>query len=258
MNGISLNIFGRNIVLNYNDISLLRKYAPLQMGENNFPKDLTDEEFIKKISTFIKYNFERSAKYIGQNHSIKKVIDVGSGMSLFDIILYKLSSTETQGPNVYLVDKSERIGGHATPYVKDENQHGFYNSWDCAIDVIKASNIPLDDFNFLSPEDSWPDDVDIIVSQYSWLWHYPSKTYLERAYNSLRPGGKLIVDVMYLKEKDQAEEISELFKSKPIGFHETGAVINDENYVHPFFKKPMKELYHIINGRHGMTCCWVK
>lgn len=263
MYNVKLEVFGHNITLSYSDIEILRKFAPLQMGEHHFYKILTNEEFLDKLRIFLQYNFRRTAQFIGWDHSLEKVIDVGSGISSFDLILYKLiNSTTTKSPEFYLVDKSTRVGGHATPYVDNEIKHGFYNSWDCVEDCIKTSNLPREKFYFLDPSQAWPDNVDLVVSQYSWLWHYPSPTYLERAFNSLRPGGKLIVDVMYVRDRDQIKEISDLFGSYPVTGTEMPPDGSNNNFassdVHPVFKKPMNELYFSVNGKIGKTCCWVK
>ena len=260
MHNIDLNIFGQPIRLSYSNIELLQHFASLQMGEHNF-YGITDEwDFLDKFSIFVKYNFQRTAQFIGWDHRTRKVIDVGSGISTFDIILYKLlksvNSTKLIQPEFYLVDKSERTGGHAVPYVNNASEHGFYNSWDCVNDCIDTSNVSKESFIFLTPEDNWPSDVDLVVSQYSWLWHYPSQTYLEREYASLRPGGKMIVDVMNVKDRDQVGEISALFKNPPVDFIEYS--INNPNDLHPVFKKSMNELYHIIDGKFGKTCCWIK
>ena len=263
MYSINLEVFGHTITLSYNDIELLRKFAPLQMGEHNFYKILNHDEFLNKLRILLQYNFRRTAQFIGWNHSVQKVIDVGSGISSFDLILYKLvtaNSNKTQ-PMFYLVDKSERSGGHSMPYVDNAADHGCYNSWNCVEDCISASNISRENFCFLDPEQPWPDHVDLVVSQYSWLWHYPSQVYLERAFNSLRPGGKLIVDLLYLKNKDQVKEISDIFGTLPVDSIELppdGSSANYTSGVHPFFKKPMTELYHNINGKIGKTCCWIK
>jgi SAM-dependent methyltransferase len=261
MHDIDLTIFNHPIRLSYNDIELLRKFAPLQMGEHQFYEITTTEEFIEKFAIFIRYNFQRTAQFIGWDHSIRKVIDVGSGISTFDLILHKLlqsvNPTKSIQSKFYLVDKSERTGGHSVPYVNDASEHGFYNSWDCVNDCIATSNISKENFIFLTPEENWPSDVDLIVSQYSWLWHYPSQTYLERAYASLRPGGKLIVDIMNVKNRDQVGEISKVFKNPPVAFMEYPCLDNIDD-LHPFFKKPINELYHIVDGNIGQTCCWIK
>ena len=263
MQEVDLTVFGHNIRLSYSDIELLRKFSPLQMGEHNFRNINSDEDFFHTFKMFLQFNFQRTAQFIGWGNRIRKVIDIGSGISTFDLILYQLLSIRgsSELPQFYLVDKSERIGGHSLPYVDHEDKHGFYNSWDCVKDCIKTSNISKDHFHFLDPADAWPTEVDLIVSQYSWLWHYPSRRYLEQAHQSLKPGGKLIVDVLYLKDKDQIEEISSVFNAHPVNSIELPSDQSKVDYttgIHPVFKKPMTELYHNKNGKIGETCCWIK
>lgn len=261
---IDLDIFKQQITLNFSNIDLIKKFSIFQIGEHNFLDIKNHEEFLDRLRIFAQYNFKRTAQFIGWNHKIDKVIDIGCGIGSFDFILYKLieqTTTRTELPRFYLVDRSEKSLGHMQPYSKTELQHGFYNSWDCSEDIINSSNISKDNFKFLDPMDLWPTDVDLVVSQYSWLWHYPSQMYLHRAYESLKPGGKLIVDILYLEEKDQIEEVSTVFKSSPVNYVEIPSSNDSMDYttgMHPIWKKPMNELYHTINSKIGRTCCWVK
>jgi len=180
----------------------------MQLGEAYFPNSLTDEEFMLKFEKRIQNNWNRIALNVDIN-SLKKVVDIGSGVSTPDL----LASKYNPNAEFYLVDKSEYTRKTNGLYYQDV--HGHYNSWDVVEDCINSSGLDRSKFNFLDPIDEWPTDVDLILSTFSWCWHYPKEVYWDKVLNSLKLGGSLLIDVLNLPDKNTVNEISYEFKSIP-------------------------------------------
>ena len=119
-----------------------------------------------------------------------KVLDVGCGNSIMDFILYQYATN----PTIYLLDKHE-LKYPRPAWVDQVENYQFYHLWDVVEDAIASSNFNKDNFVFLSPEDIWPQDLDLITSYGSWGWHYPFSTYWPQARESLKVGGKLSIDL---------------------------------------------------------------
>ena len=65
------------------------------------------------------------------------------------------------------------------------------------------------------PDADFP-EADCITSYLSWGWHYPKETYWTKTMSSLKIGGKLILDIRTLPDRDVIGEISEEMKSEPV------------------------------------------
>jgi len=67
----------------------------------------------------------------------------------------------------------------------------------------------------LSPEDQWPEEVDCVTSYISFCWHYPKEVYWNKIMRSLKIGGKLVLDIRTLPDRDVIAEISKDMGSTP-------------------------------------------
>jgi hypothetical protein len=149
---------------------------------------------------------------------IKKIIDVGSGVAQIPLLMSQIR------PEIdfYLLDKNlydQKEGcNFFSKSLDDKNYHGFYNSFDIVKDIIAHSPIQLEKIHFLYPEDQWPDNVDLIMSQYSWMWHYHKNIYWSRLLTSLNVGGYLSVTISLRKGENLISEISEELGSHPCIF----------------------------------------
>lgn len=152
-----------------------------------------------------------------------KIVDVGSGVAVQDLLLAKYlpSSTYT------LVDR-EGFEWNGTWYY-DKN-YPEYHSWSPVHDGIKSSNLDPNRFTMQGPNDDWPDEVDAVTSYLSWCWHYPKDTYWQKVIDHLKVGGKFAVDVRLLPDRDVMGEINEAMKSEPIStiaFHDVPKHVDD-------------------------------
>lgn len=218
MNEISVNIKDIICKLSWSNIPELIKYANIQIVKF-------------KTASFMQ-TWENSNSYMVNNvlsfipdidrTKVKKIISVGSGIATTELLLLQYFNNA----EIFLIDKSEitnpelLIDGNLTPEIyrdRDDprGSRGFYNSWDVVKDAIQSSNLDQTKIHFLDPSDDWPDDVDLIISSYSWCWNYNKEVYWDRAINSLKVGGLLIVDIYRLLEKDVAQEITDQLGSDP-------------------------------------------
>jgi len=238
MYSISLPVSNKSI--NWKNYEELSRIVKFQTGPQHWQGVNTPELFLTRLESVANWNWNRTSKYIDV-HNLKRVIDVGSGIGIFDLTLHNLN----KDIEFYLVDKSTvEIPKQATYY---SNKHYFYNSWDVVNDSINSSNIDKNKFNLLSPDDNWPSEVDLVISMHSWCWHYSKDYYWDRLLKSLRIGGTLILDVLNLKDKNIVEEISDALGSTPL---------YDLRYApetHPF-----KNEFTFVNGSHGGLYSWIK
>lgn len=208
MNKINITNNAEQISLSWTNVSELRKWSRMQLGEAYFPASLTDEEFMSLFSKRIQNNWNRIALTIDIT-KLKKIVDVGSGVSTPDLLASKINPDA----EFYLVDKAEYTRKTNGIYYQDV--HGHYNSWSVVEDCINSSGLDRNKFNFLDPSNEWPVDVDLVLSTFSWCWHYPKETYWNKVMSSLKVGGHLLVDVLNLPDRDVVNEISTEFNSLP-------------------------------------------
>lgn len=227
-----------------NNINFERIYK-LQTGIQHWKNISSDQEFLGRVVSLINWNFQRTILTNGIDiNTINRIIDVGSGVGLFDLTLSQCNANT----EFYLVDKSIVNIEKNIKYYSRENNHGFYNSWPVIFDIIKNSNLNIKKFKFLSPDNQWPKDVDLIVSLNSWCWHYPKEVYWNKMIDSLKIGGYLILDVLDLNDRNMVSEISEEMSSNPTVTLRTVA----NPLSHPF----LNELTISDDNSFGGCYCW--
>ena len=208
MKTITVKQLTSDINITWQDVDKLKTYSRLQLGQYYFPIGEDDDIFFSKFQDKIIKNWKRISYNIDIS-KLNKVVDVGCGIAVPDLLMSQVN----KNTEFYLVDKNvlEKTSGNYY-----ENNHHGYNSWDVVEDAISNSNINRSRFNFLSPESMWPEEVDLVLSTYSWCWHYPVETYWSNVMSSLKVGGKLAVDVLFRPDKDVIDEISNKLDSYPI------------------------------------------
>lgn len=233
----------------------LTKFYLLQTGKWNWSSDHpTLLEFISVAKPRITGDFNRLVRSIGSidgTGDALKIIDVGSGIGIHDLLLYQKISNQGLSSKMFLIDRNQfAIVGKDCLFYDPVIGYNFYNSWAPVEDSIGAIGLPRSDFVFMSPEDPWPIEVDIVFSTYSWCWHYPPEIYLDRLLSSLRIGGKLILDVIYRPDRDFIEEISEALGSIP-------------SFID--IRAPKIDANHFLNGKQiikdgtiGRQCQWIR
>lgn len=233
----------------------LTRFYLHQTGRWNWSKDNPDLlEFIVVGKPRITGDFNRLTRSIGmidRTDADIKIIDVGSGIGIQDLLLYQKISNQGMSAKMFLIDKNEYNNVRdGILFYEPDIGYSFYNSWAPIEDAISAIGLPRSDFVLMSPEDPWPVDVDLVFSTYSWCWHYPPEIYLDNLLSSLKIGGKLILDVIHRPDRDFVEEISEALGSVPIVTDIQSPKINASHHLNG------KQI--IKNGTIGRQCQWIK
>lgn len=269
MRSITVNINNVDCKLNWTNIPELIKYASLQIHPFNTDEDIFLKDYENVQSGFV----NRILNFIPEldKTKVKKIISVGSGIGTTELLLLQYFNNA----EIFLIDKDEisrpeiHAAGKCPPEIyrnKIDNPRGFFNSWDVTKDAIQSSNLDQTKIHLLDPEDSWPNEVDLIISSYGWCWACVKEVYWDRAMKSLNMGGSLMLDIYRLLDKDVPAEISYELGTQP--FKEEYFTIK----THPFksLRKEMKpgemqpKDYFIQffnpdeNGVYGGTYSWIR
>lgn len=239
MTSIHIQDGTRTLSVSWSDTAELKAYAKLQTGTWNWSQTHPDD-FAKRLQELVQRGWESRTPFFRLDENPKHIIDVGSGIGTMSLLLaQRLPDAE-----FFLVDKS---GYNPTgKYISKEDPygHGFYNTWEVFKDALLSTGIDPRRFTILHPEDQWPDEVDFVMSNYSWCWHYPLNAYWHRTLNSLRLGGTLALDVMNT-DVPVAEVISSVFESQPEGF-----------LRYPPENIPWTHEFKLVDRSHGGFYSW--
>jgi len=133
-----------------------------------------------------------------------KIIDIGCGTSVVDMLL----AAYLPGSTFWLIDKE---GWTFEEMVYYSETYPNYHSWDPVRDCINTTGFKKERFHLQSPTDQFPKEVDCIMSSFSWCFHYPKEKYWNTVLESLKIGGKLMLDVRLLEDRNIIDEISDEF-----------------------------------------------
>lgn len=208
MRTLTIKYLGKELKVSWSQVEEFKKYARRQLGQYYFPEGISDEEFFRNYEEKVLKNWKRLAFNLDL-FNLEKVVNVGCGIATIDLLV----SQYNPNTSFYLVDKNEYQEPTGRYF---EEVHSGYNSWSVVEDAISTTGLDRNRFNFLSPDDAWPEQVDLVMSTYSWCWHYPKETYWKKTIASLKPGGKLAVDVLFRPNERVVRDITEEFDSSPI------------------------------------------
>jgi SAM-dependent methyltransferase len=131
--------------------------------------------------------------------AIDALLDIGCGMAGIDVLFWR-----EYCPRLFLLDGNGmtevRTGFH--------ERMGYYNSLPIARRLLEMNGVPPEHISTALPE-----RCDLVISLFSWGFHYPVSTYLPLVRRVLRPGGRLILDIC--KRHDGRAELAEDFE--PVG-----------------------------------------
>ena len=140
------------------------------------------------------------------------ILDIGSGVAVIDLLL----ASYLPKSKFYLLDKE---GFEFYPGVYYDPNYPEYNSWSPVRDAISATKLDPSRFNMISPGDVIEEQVDCITSYLSYCWHYPKDMYWDLVMSKLKMGGRLILDVRTLPDRDIIAEISKDMNSEPVAHY---------------------------------------
>ncbi|QEF98729.1 hypothetical protein Mal15_27840 [Stieleria maiorica] len=136
------------------------------------------------------------------------ILDIGCGIAGIDALLFDHYNGRC---DLFLLDKT---GMEEKVFYHFESRGAVYNSLDLAQKFLTLNGV---DRSRITTQEATPENeilfgdqvFDLIFSLISWGYHYPVSTYLQPAFERLRPEGRLIIDVR--KGNDQAKQIRDLF-----------------------------------------------
>ena len=158
--------------------------------------------------------------------SASAILDVGAGIGGIDLFLAKHYAPVW--PTVHLLDRTEMP---KKVYYNFRQEGCYYNSLAESKKFLVSNGVPKEKVVLhevpASGGASFPADLDLIVSLISWGFHYPVSTYLVQAYQALRAGGILIIDVRKTAPGvDGAAEIRAQFGADNVRVvHETSGAV---------------------------------
>lgn len=200
-----------DLTVKWSDVETLAKWSNIQAG-------LYLQE-TNSLQTFFEHFPRWYQGWWNQRHGMgcydlpdgAVIVDVGSGIAVQDLLLYSYIPNS----KFYLVDKQ---GFEFRPGIFYDPNYPCYHNWEVVHDAIRSSGFDASRFSTLNERDPWPEQADCITSYLSWGWHYPKETYWQKTLDSLKIGGKLVMDLRVLPDKDIVAEISEDMKSEPTLF----------------------------------------
>lgn len=217
----SFEFNGQQLVLETSDLDEYIKWFYIQNAGDASWNSLTSREEKQQFANWLcKHRILEQFKLIPDPElnfsNIKKIIDVGSGVASVDLLL----SQVLPDVDFYLLDKTDinyNLGRQPffSKSLADPDYHGFYNSFDIVKDVIKHSPIDPGKIHFLDPADDWPNEVDLIISTFSWNWHYSKDVYWDKLMKSLKIGGYFSTTISLRKGENTLYEISADLGSYP-------------------------------------------
>lgn len=196
------------LVVKWTDANTLALWSNIQAGlylQKTNSLRIFYEYFPRWYQMFWDARFKQGAFDLADDAVI---LDIGSGVAVVDLLL----ASYLPKSKFYLLDKE---GFEFYPGIYYDVNYPKYNSWSPVIDAIQTTNLDPARFNMIGPTNKISEQVDCITSYFSYCWHYPKDVYWDLVMNSLKIGGKLILDVRLLADRDVVAEITEDMKSEP-------------------------------------------
>lgn len=146
-----------------------------------------------------------------------KILDIGCGIGVNALLMHKYNPTW----DITLLDGNDwkgQIGKGAEFLDGHQEEYVTYNNWDITKNCIKRVHATPEKFEFLDLDSDWG-QYDMIMSTWSYGFHYPLDTYWDKVLSSLNPGGRLLLD---LYNETDSDRVSKGLDCEPtIGEHQT-------------------------------------
>lgn len=137
------------------------------------------------------------------------ILDIGCGCGGIDVLLYRHYKCD-QRTDFYLLDKTSVT---KEIYYNFSERGAFYNSFDVTKRLLLQNGIPAENMHFLEATQDYRINaragIDLVISFFSWGFHYPASTYIDQVHDILRQGGHIIMDIR--KNTDGQKELEKKF-----------------------------------------------
>ncbi len=176
------------------------------MQTGSWMKSPNLQTFFDFFPMWINYNWwQNSQRHVYNLPNNSKVIDIGAGNAVFDLLLHKYIPNS----EFYLVDRNNFVSDKNEATYPTKDNPCWLHSWSIAEDGIKNSGIDRNKFHFLDIDDDWNIEADMITSYMAWCMHFPKDMYWTRVVKSLKIGGRLLIDINIGWEQELIEQISD-------------------------------------------------
>lgn len=173
---------------------LSNKYSPFSLYKPTVKLDA----FLRKKSIRSSFSKDLEQEYLSIRSFLPKkcdsVLDIGCGVAGLDVFLTKHYSPKNIV--LYLLDKTKT---EKIIYYMFEEKGAFYNSLEIAQKLLLENNIKKGNINLIEAtgnnEIIIRNKIDIVISLFSWGFHYPISIYLNTVYELLNDRGCLIIDI---------------------------------------------------------------
>lgn len=201
------------IELEWNDVNRLAIYSHLQVSEiRGDPSEWLDKSFDDRYTLqdfFNNHEKSRSKDWFRTKSLLdgfvpSSMLDIGSGYG-FNALMWAKTNPDI---TIDLIDGDDKFDSNIIDHSKHirtlNNDYPTYNDWNILHDAIEINNIESNiktlDVNGFTVEDN---KYDYITSQWSCGWHYSIEHYMQVIINSLKPGGRLVLDIADKREADK-------------------------------------------------------
>jgi len=201
---ITIESFKGPLTLKWKNVQPLAANWFMQTG--SWSKSANLQKFFDFFPLWVNFNWwQNCQRNIYDLPANSKIIDVGSGNSVLDLLLHQYMPDS----EFYLVDRNNFINKDSNLGYPSSENPCWKHSWSVVEDAISTSNLDRSKFHFLDVNDDWNIEADMITSYMAWGMHFPKDVYWKRVLNSLKVGGRLLIDVNIAWEKEMIDEISD-------------------------------------------------
>ena len=173
----------------------LKRLSPIYLY-NTF---VNAEAYFRRDAIKQLYSVDMSVEYESfKEHlpqSCENILDIGCGIAGIDVFLFRHYQSDTN-IDFFLFDKTE-INQKVFYGYKEES--AFYNSLILAKSFLKLNGIEESKIHLIEVPSNHqlPIDCsfDLVISLFSWGFHYPLSQYLDDVYELLNENGTLILDL---------------------------------------------------------------
>lgn len=135
------------------------------------------------------------------------ILDIGCGLGYIDIVIYNELKLK---PHLFLFDSESTF-----EYEKGDGKKNkkFYNDLSFTREFLLINGINLNKINLLNAEVSDEllkidnKSLDIIISLFSWFWHYPNINYLKHSHRMLSDSGYLIFNFKCRTKEEEENKV---------------------------------------------------
>lgn len=201
---ITVNSTNGPLTLRWKNVQQLAANWFMQTG--SWMNSANLQTFFDFFPMWLNFNWwQNSQRNVYQLPDNCKIIDIGAGNSVIDLLLHKYIPNS----EFYLVDRNNFFSSQENARYPTKDNPCWLHSWNVVEDGIAASNIDRNKFHFLDINDAWNVEADMITSYMAWCMHLPKDVYWAKVLDSLKIGGRLLIDINIGWEQQIIEEISD-------------------------------------------------